>query len=102
LLLIKIEIITTFQFLFHILESKKKLKNMNSLRKIGAFVLTALIIVIGISCIFAFEKYNNSNPNSSLGFIYMLGGMLIFLPVFDYWLKISKRFFKVQDENKDK
>lgn len=75
---------------------------MNRLRKIGAFVVTALIILVGLSCIFGFEKFHNSNPSSPFGFIWLLGGMLVFHPAFDYWLTISKRFFKVQDEDKSK
>ena len=73
---------------------------MNKLKKTLSYVITALIICVGITCIYGFQKYHQQNPDSLTGLIWIFGAILVFHPAFEYWLAVAKRTLNIKDEDK--
>jgi hypothetical protein len=77
--------------------NKKKLPNMNKLKKFSAYAITFLVLAIGLTSLISFFSFHESSPNSPFAFISIIGSMIVFFPAFDYWLEVAKKLLKIRD-----
>lgn len=70
---------------------------MNKLKKFSAYAITFIVLAIGLSSLFSFFSFHESNASSPFAFLSIIGAMIVFFPAFDFWLEAAKRLLKIKD-----